>query len=246
MKEKKIVAIVQARTGSTRLPGKVFLPLCGRPLIWHVFNRLSNAHLLDDCILATTVNPGDDALQQWAEENKFRFFRGSEDDVLARYYHAAVETGADVVVRITADDPFKDPGIIDEVVQFFLDNQLDFASNNNPPSYPEGLDVEVFTMAALELAQKNAADPFEREHVTQYFYRNPSLFKQANYPYTEDISYLRWTLDTEEDYKMAKLVYDQLCRPDQIFLFKQILDLLQQQPEIATINSGVKRSAMYS
>jgi len=241
-----IVAIVQARTGSTRLPNKVFLPLCDKPLIWHIFNRISYSKKINTSVLATTINPKDDGLLEWADKENIFHYRGSEEDVLSRYYHAAKQYNADIIVRITSDDPFKDPGVIDQVIDKMINDQLDFAYNNNPPSFPEGLDTEVFTFKALEAAYLQAKDPFEREHVTQYFYRNPALFRQSNFSYKENVSHLRWTLDTDADYAMTKEVYQHLYKPGSIFLFPDILKLLQLHPQIAEMNIAVKRSAMYT
>ncbi|MCP4157904.1 MAG: NTP transferase domain-containing protein, partial [bacterium] len=164
-------AIIQARTGSTRLPGKVFLKLKGKPLIWHVVERLKGSREIDGILLATTENPNDQKLETWAVEHDVPVFRGSEADVLSRYYHAAQSVEAGTIVRITADDPFKDHQVMDRIIRFYRENQLDFAYNNNPATYPEGLDVEVFSFEALEKAHRESKEPFEREHVTQYFYR---------------------------------------------------------------------------
>lgn len=243
---KNIVAVVQARTGSTRFPGKIFADIQGMPLIWHILTRIRFSKKINHVVVATTVNPLDDIIEEWAIKNKVALYRGSEDDVLDRYYNAAKKFNADVIVRITADDPFKDPEIIDKVIDMLLSLQLDFAYNNNPPSFPEGLDTEVFTYKALQIAHANAKDSFEREHVTQYFYRNPSIFKQSNFPYSINLSHLRWTLDTNSDYEMTKEIYRHLYTPNKIFLMKDILQLLRQYPAIAEINSGVKRSAMYN
>lgn len=241
-----IAAIIQARTGSTRFPNKVFATLSGKPLIAHIFERISYSKKINQFVLATTTNANDDALEAWAKQNDISCFRGSEDDVLNRYYEAAKFCKADIVVRITADDPFKDYEVIDEVIELLLNNQLDFAYNNNPPSFPEGLDTEVFTFKALQQANENAQSSFEREHVTQYFYKNPTLFKCQNLSYKENISYLRWTLDTETDYEMVQQVYQHLYNEKQVFLMKDILSLLEKYPAIATINQNVKRSAMYN
>ncbi len=241
-----IVAIVQARTGSTRLPNKVFADLFGKPLIWHVFNRLTYSKKISTSILATTINNTDDALENWAQENGIVVYRGSENNVLERYYEAAKKYNADIVVRITADDPFKDPEIIDAVIHLLLNEQLDFAYNNNPPSFPEGLDTEVFTFNALEQAYLKSQDTFEQEHVTQFFYRNPTLFKNQNYTYPQNKSYLRWTIDTVKDYEMVTEVYNHLYKEGTIFLMNDIFELLKKYPAIAEINSDVKRSAMYS
>lgn len=241
-----IAAIIQARTGSTRLPNKVFKTLCGKPLIWHVTNRLKFSAKIDEIILATTLNTNDDVLEDWASENNLFCFRGDENDVLARYYRAAKYFSADTIVRITADDPFKDPFIIDEVIKLYEINKLDFAYNNNPPTFPEGLDTEVFSFEAIEKAFRNSNDPFEREHVTQYFYKNPNLFKQACLKNSIDLSYLRWTIDTQKDWDMTEIVYEKLYYTKEIFTMTDTLDLLKREPEIAKINSTVKRSAMYS
>ncbi len=240
-----ITAIIQARTSSKRLPNKVFADLCGKPLIWHVLNRLKWSKKIENIVLATTISSSDNALEDWAKNNNVSIYRGSENDVLSRYYNAAIYSKAKTIVRITADDPFKDPEIIDKVIDIYIKNNLDFAYNNNPPTFPEGLDTEVFSFRALEKAQKESQDSFEREHVTQYFYRHPDLFKQANLLYKRDISFLRWTIDTQKDYEMASEVYKNLYKDGQIFLMNDILKLLKRKPEIGNINSNVKRSVMY-
>lgn len=241
-----IVAIIQARLGSTRFPEKVFAPLAGNPLIWHVINRLSYSKKINSIVLATTTTKLDDRLAEWCQSEKIDYFRGSENNVLERYYFAAKQYSADIIVRITADDPFKDPTIIDEVITLLLDNNLDFAYNNNPPTYPEGLDAEVFTFDALEKAHRASTDDYEKEHVTQFFYRNPDMFKQKNLSNKIDLSSLRWTIDTELDYKMAKIIYEKLYKEDVIFLLNDILKLLDFEPQISQINTAVERSAMYN
>lgn len=242
----KIVAIIQARCSSTRFPNKVFANISGKPLIWHVVNRLKFSKNVDSIVLATTVNPLDDALYDWAIQNNVTVFRGDEDDVLSRYHEAAKFAGADVIVRVTADDPFKEPLLIDDAVEELLKNDMDFVCNNNPPSYPEGLDVEVFTWNALQKAQLKSQNAFEREHVTQYFYRNPNIFKMSNLSNSDDKSYLRWTIDTQVDLDMTLNVYSHLFKNDStIFHMDDILELIQQKPEIAEMNLGVYRSEMY-
>lgn len=241
-----VTAIIQARTGSTRFPNKIFVNLKGMPMIWHIVERLKVCKKVCKIVIATTNNPKDDILEKWASDNKVVCFRGDENDVLSRYYFSALSVNAKFILRVTADDPFKDPEVTDEVITMLQNLQLDVAYNNNPPSFPEGLDTEVFTFKALKYAHFNAIDPFEREHVTQFFYRNPNLFKHKNLFYKKDISFLRWTIDTETDYEMAKLIYNHLYKEGSIFLLENILNLLELHPEIATINKDVKRSAMYS
>jgi spore coat polysaccharide biosynthesis protein SpsF len=240
-----IVAIIQARLGSTRLPKKVFADLAGKPLIWHVINRLKYSDRINNIVLATTNSTTDDDLANWANIEHVNLFRGSENNVLERFYFAAKQYSADIIVRITADDPFKDPTIIDKVIDTLLDENLDFAYNNNPPTFPEGLDTEVFTYDAIEKAYFQSNDDYEKEHVTQYFYRNNEVFKQSNFRNVNDISNLRWTIDTELDYEMTKQVYNVLYREDSIFQMNDILRLLDEKPEISLINLDVARSAMY-
>lgn len=242
----KVVAIIQARCGSTRFPNKVFANISGKPLIEHVVDRLKFAETVDEIVLATTTNPLDDKLCSWAEDFGTVVYRGSEHNVLNRYYEASRIVTADVIVRITADDPFKEPVIIDKAVRKLVTEKADFVCNNCPPSYPEGLDVEVFTKTALEIAEKESKSFFEREHVTQYFYHNPSIFKILNIANLENLSYLRWTIDTEVDFLMTQKVYSLLYKENApIFHMDDILKLLKQYPEIAKMNRDVVRSEMY-
>jgi spore coat polysaccharide biosynthesis protein SpsF len=240
-----IAAIIQARMESTRLPGKVMRDISEKPLIEHIVERLGYSESLSDIVLATTMSSADDILVEWAKNHGVKFFRGSEDDVLERFYLAAKKIGADVVVRITADDPFKDPVIIDQAVKLLHDAQLDFVSNNNPPSFPEGLDVEVFTFSALEAAHSKSVDPFEREHVTPYFYRNPTVFSQKNIECSEKYPEYRWTIDVQADFEMAGEVYKALYEENKIFLMKDILTFLKKNPLVSKININEKRSALY-
>lgn len=241
-----IAAIVQARTGSTRLPGKIFANLAGKPFIWHVVNRLKTSKKIEKIILAIPDSAQDNALEEWATENKLACFRGNETDVLARFYFCAKKFSIPTIVRITADDPFKDASIIDQVINLYQNQNIDFAYNNKPPSFPEGMDTEVFSFAALKKAHAEAKDPFEREHVTQYFFRHPELFKQANLAYSTDLSYLRWTVDTPKDLKLAEAVYDELFQKKPNFNMQDILDLISKKRELASLNTGVERSAMYN
>lgn len=244
--KKNIVAIIQARLGSTRLPGKVLMDLCGEPIIFHIHNRLKGSRLINNIIIATTNHHKDDLLHDWAYKNEINCFRGSDDNVLSRYYYAATEAEADVIVRITADDPFKDVNLIDSVIDLLLNEELDFACNNFPPSFPEGLDVEVFTYSALKVAFDNSNDSFEKEHVTQYFYRNANLFKMKNFAYHSDISYLRLTVDTKNDLNLAEEIYNRLYGNNNIFGLDEIITLSKSEPDLFKINQNENRSAMYN
>jgi spore coat polysaccharide biosynthesis protein SpsF len=242
---KKVVAIIQARLGSSRLPAKMLKDLSGKPLIYHIYNRLKASRLINKVVIATTNLPKDALLQDWAEQNGITCYRGSEDNVLSRYYYAATEVEADIIVRITGDDPFKDSNIIDKVIELLIREELDFACNNFPPSFPEGLDAEVFTYSALKKAFENSNNDFEKEHVTQYFYRNPNLFEIKNYAYHEDFSYLRLTVDTQNDFKLAEEIYNRLYENNEFFGFEEILSLMKSEPDLFRINQNENRSAMY-
>lgn len=242
----KVNAIIQARYGSTRLPGKIFMEIDGKPLLWHVVNRLTYADLIDEIIIATTTNPKDNAVEEWCKENNINCFRGSEDDVLSRFYNASVEFPSEVIVRVTADDPFKEPSVIDSVIKKLIDEQLDLSTNVFPPSYPEGLDCEVFTFNVLQTMEKTTNDPYDREHVTPYIYNNPDKFKIGNITSVHQLSSYRWTIDNQEDYDMVNEIYRK--RKDKskgILLMQEIFEILEENPEIASINSKVKRSGMY-
>lgn len=239
-------AIIQARCGSTRFPNKVFVDIDGKPLLWHVVNRLKYAEMIDDIIIATTVNSKDDKIEEWCKAESVKCFRGSEEDVLNRYYSASVAFPSDVVVRVTADDPFKEPAVIDKVIRKLIDEELDLVTNNFPPSFPEGLDCEAFTFMVLKTMEKTTWDSFEREHVTQYVYHNPDKFRIGNVVSETQLSSYRWTIDNAEDYEMVKAIYARRKAESKgMLLMDEILDILSKNPEISKINSQVKRSAMY-
>ena len=242
----KTNAIIQARCGSTRFPNKVFADINGKPLLWHVVDRLRYTKTIDDIVIATTTNKMDDQIELWATEEGVKCYRGSEDDVLNRYYSASVAFPSDAVVRVTADDPFKEPAVIDKVVNMLWEEKCDLVTNNFPPSFPEGLDCEAFTFETLEKMEQSANDSFEREHVTQYVYHNPSYFKVGNITSDVCLSSYRWTIDTKEDYNMVKAIYEhRIDTNGEILLMDEILQILKRHPEIAKLNDSVKRSAMY-
>lgn len=242
----KVNAIIQARCGSTRLPGKIFMKIDGKPLLWHVVNRLTYADLIDDIVIATTTDYKDDTVEKWCDKNEIKCYRGSEDDVLNRFYGAATTFPCDVIVRVTADDPFKEPSVIDMIIKKLIDENLDLACNVLPPSFPEGLDCEVFTFDVLQTMEKTTNNPYDREHVTPYIYNNTDEFKIANVGSSRQLSHYRWTIDNEEDYEMVNAIYEK--RDDEnkgILLMDEIFEILEENPEIVEINSDVKRSAMY-
>jgi spore coat polysaccharide biosynthesis protein SpsF len=211
-----------------------------------VVNRLRHAQKIDDIIVATTVSEKDDKIEEWCKENNVHCFRGSEENVLNRYYSASEAFPSDYVVRITADDPFKEPKVIDAVITKLIEEGYDHVTNNLPPSFPEGLDCEAFKKEALDRSEKEAETAFEREHVTQYIYHHPEIFKIGNVSNPENLSYLRWTVDKDVDLEMVKAVYAHRNPANKgILLMDEILEILKANPEIEKINSEVERSAMY-
>lgn len=236
-----IIAILQARMGSSRLPNKVLRKIKGKTLLELYTNRVKQSRLIDKIVIATTKKPEDDVIQEIVTQFGLECFRGSENDLLDRYYQCAKKYRADVVVRVTPDDPFVDYRVIDRAIQIFKDNQVDFVTNHFEPTYPEGLDVEVYSIHALEKSWKEAKLLSEREHVFPYIQNNQDQFKIINFKQEKDYSYLRWTIDYECDYEMTKVIYDYLYDKKPIFLQKDILQLLEKHPEISEINAHIKR-----
>lgn len=240
-----VVAIIQARTNSARLPNKVFYKLKGKCLLEHVVLRLKPSRKLNNIVIASTTNPNDDKVEQFANLMGIECYRGSEFNVLDRYYQTAIKYNADIIVRITADDPFKDYRIVDNAIEILEDGRYDFVCNNNPASFPEGLDVEVMTFSALEDSYLNAISDFQKEHVTQYIHQNKLKFKLFNIELDNNRSENRWTIDTIEDFNFASQVYENLYSENQIFLTEQIFQLIEDYPELKLINSSIQRSEMY-
>lgn len=224
--------------GSTRLPGKVLMPLLGEPVLTHVVRRVSRARRIDAVVVATTVHPGDDAIEALALQHGWPLVRGSEQDLLDRYLLAARSSGAQVVVRITSDCPLIDPGLIDAVVDALEASGADYASNTLPPrTYPRGLDVEAFTLDALERAGLEDTDPASREHATPWLYRNPDRFRLRSVAGQRDESGHRWTLDTPEDYALIRQLYDAIGTDD--FAWTDALAVIAMNPEWADVNRHV-------
>ena len=232
--------------GSTRLPGKTLIDICGKPLLAHIIQRVQRSAYVDHIVVATTTDPEDLPILTLAKRLCVTSFTGNAADVLDRFYRAAVYSAAEVLVRVTGDDPFKDPTVMDKAIAYFLAHQsLDYVSNTLVPTFPDGLDVEVFSFDALECAWRDARLPSEREHVTPYIWKNEGRFKIANITHHEDLSHLRWTLDYEEDLRFARAVYSRLYRGD-VFPMEEVLDLLQAYPELAQLNHGIARNEGYS
>lgn len=242
----KIVAIVQARMGSTRLPGKILLDLAGEPMLVRVINRLSRSEMVDDVVVATSDKPADDAIVALCRKHDWIFFRGSEEDVLDRYYRAAIAYQADVIVRITSDCPLIEPEIVDLVVQAFLDRHpdIDYVSNIIPKrTFPRGLDTEVVASDALHQAWLEAENSSWREHVTPCIWRNPERFKIYNILNENDLSHMRWTVDTPEDLKFVRRIFGFFGGQDD-YSWRKVIALLEQHPEWLAINRNVEQKTI--
>jgi len=236
----KIVAIVQARMGSTRLPNKVMELIGGRSMIEILLHRLSKSKEVDKTVLATTTNPRDICLVEHVKSLGYSVFVGSENDVLDRYTNAARAHRADIVVRITGDCPLVDSELVDTIIQKFRDSSLDYLSNTNPPTFPDGLDVEVFTMEALEIAAKDAVSVYDREHVTPYLKRK-GLFRADNLLNDEDLSSLRWTVDEKVDFQVIANVFQKFS-PHICFSWKQVFNYQRENPEKFALNNAINRN----
>ncbi len=239
-----ITAIIQARISSTRLPGKMLADIEGKSLLLHVIERVRKSKKIDAIIVATTDKKADKKIIEISKKAGVKTFAGSETDVLDRYYQSAKKFSSEVIVRVTADDPFKDPEIIDELVGVFLNNKskFDYVSNTIKPTYPEGLDIEVFSFVALKKAWKESKKSFQREHVTPYIWQNPKKFNVKNISFKKDLSHLRWTIDHPQDLQFAREIYKRLYAIKPIFLMQDILGVLKKEPHLVKINQGMVRN----
>ena len=237
--------IIQARMGATRLPGKVLKMLGDKTVLAQVVHRVAACPRVNKIIVATTDSPQDDAVVAAATALQIPYFRGSEQDVLARYYFAAQTLGAtEIIVRVTADCPLFDPQLLAQMLDKFDPATTDYLSNTMVRSYPQGLDAEIFTFATLERVFQQATELYQREHVTPYIYQHPELFRLINYIGQADLSHHRWTLDTPEDFAFISQIYDALSPTNPLFSTAQILDLLSRQPELLTINQHIRQKKL--
>jgi spore coat polysaccharide biosynthesis protein SpsF len=236
--------------GSTRLPGKVLRDISGDSMLWHVVERTRRATSLHEVIVATTTEPADDELAEFCRDRDIRYFRGDENNVLDRYYQAALQAATGAVVRITSDCPLIDPGVIDKVVHAFFAGDYDYASNCLRRTYPRGLDTEIMTFCGLERAWCEASLPYERAHVTPYLYEKPGRFRllsvtaengeeSSEENYGDD----RWTVDTAEDLEFVRAVYSRM--EDKNFSWRDVLKLLEREPELAEINRSIAQKALH-
>jgi len=241
---KKITIMIQARTGSKRFPKKVLAKIEKKSMIWHVINRVKGVKGVDQVILVTTRKKEDNILLKIAKESNIIGFVGSTHDVLERYYKCALKYNADPIIRITGDCPLVDPYIIEKMLRFYVKHNYDYASNTQPPTYPDGLDTEIFSFKTLEKVHHNAKLRSDREHVTSYIRKNLKKFKIFNYENHHDLSNLRWTVDEKQDLKFVKKIYAEM-RPKLIFPMKSVMKIITKDPKIVEVNKGIRRNEGY-
>ncbi|MBV0914159.1 aminotransferase class III-fold pyridoxal phosphate-dependent enzyme [Anianabacter salinae] len=238
-----VIAIVQARMGSSRLPGKTLMQVGDRPLIDLLLERLGRAKHVDKIVVAITTAPPDDALAAHLGTLRVLCARGSEEDVLERYWQAARQAGAqprDVIIRVTGDCPLVDPALVDRLVEAYLGQDADYVSNVSPPSFPDGLDLEMFSFAALCRAQDEVESAYDREHVTPYL-RESGAFTTHNVSHAEDLSALRWTVDEQHDLNVIRNVVDAFA-PRTDFTWTEVLELTRQRPDLFKANAFITRN----
>ncbi len=239
----RIVTIVQARMGSSRLPGKVMLDLRGKTVLARVMHRLGQARLTGELVVATTYHPADDEIIAECNRIGVAVFRGEEKDVLDRYFRAAQQFRAEAIVRITSDCPLIDPEITDKTIQAFLDHHPDYASNALRRTYPRGLDTEVVSFDCLARTWKLAQKSYQRSHVTAYIYENPEQFHLLPVTGDQDCSGQRWTVDTPEDYAFISAIYQRVADPDR-FRWREVLSMGESEPELLELNRNVLQKAL--
>lgn len=239
----KKVAIIQARMSSTRLPGKVLKEVLNKPLIMYQIERIAKTKLIDDIVVATTMNKADKPIIDLCVSKKINHFCGSENNVLSRYYLAAKKYSADIVIRLTADCPLIDPMIVDKVIKYFIEkyDRYDYVSNIFQRTYPRGMDTEVFSFKLLEETYLKAKTDYEKEHVTPYIYNNPQIYSIANISNSCDLSGIRLTVDTIEDFQLIQLIIETLFPNNSNFSLNNIIEFLEKNPDLRKINQHIQQ-----
>lgn len=244
----KVVCLVQARVGSTRLPGKILKEICGKTILHHEIDRLKKCKEIDEIVIATTDKEDDDKIVNEAKKLSVKYFRGSENDVLSRFYYAAKENNADIVVRVTSDCPCIDFEILDKMLIYFKEKykekQVDYLSNTIKRTYPRGYDIEIFTFSALEKSYINAEKEYEREHVTPYIYDKTNNFLKLSFENKEDYSNYRVTLDTIEDFIVIKNIFENLYYKNPYFKLNDVVQYLNNNLHIVDINKHIEQKKL--
>ena len=245
MEKRNTIAIIQARMNSTRLPKKVLMEVDGIPLLKYQLKRIGASNIIDKLIVATSTKVTDNIIENFCKKNEIACYRGSEDDVLNRYYECAKKYKSDVIVRLTADCPLLDPKVIDTILKVYLTNSYDFVTNTSPiigeSTYPDGMDVEIFSFKILDKAQKEAKKPSDREHVTSFFWRKKNLFSTFRCSLKKDLSAYRITLDYTKDFEVISAIIQALHLKDPFFSMNDIIRFLDENPKIKLLNSEFKR-----
>jgi spore coat polysaccharide biosynthesis protein SpsF len=237
-----ILSILQARVSSMRLPEKVLKPILGRPMLLLQIERIKRATLIDRFILATSTDQSDDPVEKLCRENKITCVRGSLNDVLDRFYQAALPLNPDHVVRLTGDCPLADPVVIDQTISSHLQGGFDYTSNVVKPTFPDGLDVEIFRFSCLQQAWKEAKSPSQREHVTPFIHQQPDRYKIGSVTNPFDLSQLRWTVDEPDDFALITMIYEALYPGNPLFSMKDVLTYLDEKPQLKVYNTHFKRN----
>jgi spore coat polysaccharide biosynthesis protein SpsF len=240
-----ILAILQARVSSTRLPGKVLKPILGKPMLLRQIERIRLASMIDTLIVATSTDPTDDAIERLCRENNITFYRGSLDDVLDRFYQASKPIRPDHVVRLTGDCPLTAPRLIDEVITFHVQGGYDYSSNTIEPTWPDGLDIEVIRFSCLEQAWNEATLPSHREHVTPFIHGQANRFRIGSFKGQIDMSAHRWTVDEPEDFELVTNIYEALYPNKPDFTTTDILGFLEKNPGVRSLNAHLIRNEGY-
>ena len=244
----KVVCLVQARVGSTRLPGKILKEICGKTILHHEIDRLKKCKEIDEIVIATTDKEDDDKIVNEAKKLSVKYFRGSENDVLSRFYYSAKENNADIIVRVTSDCPCIDFEILDKMLIYFKEKykekQVDYLSNTIKRTYPRGYDIEIFTFSALEKSYINAEKEYEREHVTPYIYDKTNNFLKLPFENKDDYSEYRVTLDTIEDFIVIKNIFENLYYKNPYFKLNDVVQYLNDNLHIVDINKHIEQKKL--
>jgi spore coat polysaccharide biosynthesis protein SpsF len=239
----RVVATIEARMTSSRLPGKVMMKASGKPMLEHLIRRLKSVSCIDDVVLATTTNSDDDVLYEFSESQCIRCFRGSEDDVMMRVLGAAEEYKTDIIVEITGDCPIIDPRIVEQCIHMYKENDCDYLSNVIVRSYPDGMDTQVFRLETLRKSEAMTSDKLDREHVSLHIRKNPYIFKHINLVASPDLYWpeLGLTLDEIKDYELIRKVIEHFGDKNELFSCSDVVSLLKSKPDWVSINEDVER-----
>ena len=239
----KIVSTIEARMGSTRLPGKTLNEIVGKPLLELLIERLKRAQKVDEIVVATTTAPEDEAIARLADRIGVKWFRGSSEDVLDRVLQAAKAHNADIIVEMTGDNPLLEPQLVDEAIEIYLNGVYDYVSNAIKETYPDGLNVQVFSVKTLDEVAQTTNDPADRENVSLYIYEHPEKYRLYNMAAPPEYHHpeYRWTVDTDEDFRFATAIYEKLYDKKPDFSIADIMKLLKKKPDLLKINAEIKQ-----